>query len=69
QFQMPLPQPLQGTSAATKVSRRLSDELKRRDWKFVGPTTCYSFMQAVGLVNDHLPTCFVRGKLDQLHRH
>ena len=69
QFQMPLTQPLQGTSAATKVSRRLSDELKRRDWKFVGPTTCYSFMQAVGLVNDHLPTCFVRGKLDQLHRH
>lgn len=38
----------------------LAKELKRRGWTFVGPTTVYSFMQAMGLVNDHLATCWVR---------
>ena len=38
----------------------LSKDLKRRGWKFVGPTTVYAFMQAMGLVDDHLDTCFVR---------
>ena len=36
----------------------MSDELKRRGFKFVGPTICYAFMQAVGMVNDHLVSCF-----------
>ena len=36
----------------------MSKELKRRGFRFVGPTTCYALMQAAGLVNDHHPTCF-----------
>ena len=44
--------------AETDVSRAMSRELKRRGFKFVGPTICYAFMQAAGLVNDHLVTCF-----------
>jgi DNA-3-methyladenine glycosylase I len=36
----------------------MSRELRQRGWKFVGPTTCYSFMQAMGIVNDHHPDCF-----------
>jgi DNA-3-methyladenine glycosylase I len=44
----------------TPTSIALSKDLKRRGWSFVGPTTAYAFMQAVGLVNDHLETCFVR---------
>ncbi|HJP87816.1 MAG TPA: DNA-3-methyladenine glycosylase I [Candidatus Limnocylindrales bacterium] len=44
--------------AETDVSRAMSKDLKRRGFAFVGPTTCYSFMQSAGLVNDHVPTCF-----------
>lgn len=44
--------------ARTGVSERLSREFKRRGLRFVGPTTCYAFMQAAGLVNDHLVACF-----------
>jgi DNA-3-methyladenine glycosylase I len=36
----------------------MSKELKKRGFKFVGPTICYAFMQAAGLVNDHLTSCF-----------
>ena len=36
----------------------MSQDLLRRGFKFVGPTICYAFMQAVGMVNDHLVTCF-----------
>ncbi len=43
--------------AQTQTSRRLSKDLKARGWKFVGPTTCYAFMQAMGMVNDHLAGC------------
>jgi DNA-3-methyladenine glycosylase I len=46
--------------AVTADSARLSTELKARGWSFVGPTTMYALMQAVGLVNDHLIGCFVR---------
>jgi DNA-3-methyladenine glycosylase I len=42
----------------TDESRALSKELKRRGFRFVGPTTVYAFMQAAGLVDDHDPTCF-----------
>lgn len=41
----------------------LSKDLKNRGWKFVGPTTMYAFMQAMGLVNDHAKDCFMRSKL------
>ncbi len=46
--------------ATTDMSVALSKDLKKRGWKFVGPTTAYAFMQAMGLVNDHLEGCFVR---------
>jgi DNA-3-methyladenine glycosylase I len=44
--------------AETEESRALSKELKRRGFRFVGPTVCYAFMQAAGLVDDHVRTCF-----------
>lgn len=44
----------------TSTSKRLSKDLKNRGWKFVGPTTAYAFMQAMGLVNDHLEGCSFR---------
>jgi DNA-3-methyladenine glycosylase I len=44
--------------AETEDSRALSRDLKARGFTFVGPTICYAFMQAVGLVNDHLVSCF-----------
>jgi len=46
--------------ATTDVSTALSKDLKARGWKFVGPTTAYAFMQAMGLVNDHLEGCDAR---------
>jgi DNA-3-methyladenine glycosylase I len=42
----------------TDESRAMSRELRKRGFKFVGPTMCYAFMQAVGMVNDHLVSCF-----------
>jgi DNA-3-methyladenine glycosylase I len=44
--------------ASTEESQRMAAELKRRGFQFLGPTTCYAFMQAVGMVNDHLVSCF-----------
>jgi DNA-3-methyladenine glycosylase I len=44
--------------AETAESRAMSKDLKRRGFRFVGPTTCYAFMQAAGLVNDHQVSCF-----------
>ena len=44
----------------TPESRALAKDLKRRGWRFVGPTTVYAFMQAMGLVNDHLDGCHAR---------
>lgn len=44
--------------AETKESTAMSKDLKRRGFNFVGPTVCYAFMQAVGMVNDHLVSCF-----------
>ncbi len=45
-------------AAQTPLSDALSKDLSKRGFKFVGSTICYSFMQAVGMVNDHDPTCF-----------
>jgi DNA-3-methyladenine glycosylase I len=47
----------------TDVSRALSKDLKRRGFRFVGPTVCYAFMQAAGLANDHTVDCFRRAEL------
>ena len=48
----------QTVPAQTAESETLSKDLLRRGFKFVGPTICYAFMQAVGMVNDHVRTCF-----------
>ena len=44
--------------ATTEISEKLSKDLKKRGFSFVGPTICYALMQAVGLVNDHTVNCF-----------
>ena len=44
--------------AETPASRAMSKDLKRRGFRFVGPTVCYAFMQATGMVNDHVSPCF-----------
>jgi DNA-3-methyladenine glycosylase I len=49
--------------AETEESRALSKALRARGFRFVGPTICYAFMQAVGMVNDHLVSCFRHGEL------
>jgi DNA-3-methyladenine glycosylase I len=54
--------------ATTPASTALSKDLKQRGWTFVGPTTVYAFMQAVGLVNDHLETCEARGSCERERR-
>jgi len=50
------------TMATTPESVALSKDLKKRGWRFVGPTTVYAFMQAMGLVNDHVHDCAFRAK-------
>lgn len=48
--------------ASTPLSERISRDMKKRGFKFVGPTIVYAWMQAVGIVNDHAATCFRRGE-------
>ncbi len=55
---------LASVPASTPDSKALARELKRRGWRFVGPTTVYAFMQAMGLVNDHLAGCQTRAAAD-----
>lgn len=50
----------------TKQSEAMSKDLKRRGFNFVGPTICYAFMQAVGMVNDHITDCFRYREVEQL---
>ena len=56
-------QTLSEVPAETDESRSLARELKRRGFRFVGPTTCYALMQAAGLVDDHVTSCFRYGAL------
>ena len=51
--------------STTEQSIALSKDLKKRGWTFVGPTTCYAFMQAMGLVNDHIDDCHVRAEIER----
>jgi DNA-3-methyladenine glycosylase I len=51
--------------ATTPESKALAKDLKRRGWRFVGPTTVYAFMQAMGLVNDHLDGCHARAPVER----
>jgi DNA-3-methyladenine glycosylase I len=52
----------------TEDSRALAKDLKRRGWRFVGPTTVYAFMQAMGLVNDHLDGCHAQSPAAEARR-
>jgi len=52
--------------ARTRESDAMSDALVERGFRFVGPTICYAFMQAVGMVNDHLLTCFRHAQVKRL---
>ena len=53
--------------ATSPESESMSKELRRRGFRFVGPTICYAFMQAAGMVNDHLATCFRHQEIRMLH--
>jgi DNA-3-methyladenine glycosylase I len=57
-------QTLKEIPARTPESDAMSKDLLRRGFKFVGPTICYAFMQAIGMVNDHLVTCFRYSEID-----
>jgi DNA-3-methyladenine glycosylase I len=50
----------------TEQSEQMSKDLKKRGFKFVGPTICYAFMQAVGMVNDHVQNCFRYEEINKL---
>lgn len=53
------------TASISDESVALSRDLKKRGWKFVGPTTAYAFLQAAGLINDHIETCVIRTKAER----
>ena len=53
------------TASTSTESIALAKELKKRGWKFVGPTTVYAFMQAMGLINDHVEECTIRTKVQR----
>ena len=61
------PRALEAPEPATEseASRALSKDLKKRGWKFVGPTTMYAFMQSMGLLNDHASGCVTRAEVAQ----
>jgi DNA-3-methyladenine glycosylase I len=60
----PAPRSYADMVSVSDESKQLAKELKRRDFAFVGPTTVYATMQAVGIVNDHLAGCFVRPEVE-----
>lgn len=51
--------------STSPASEALSKKLRKRGWKFVGPTTVYAFMQAMGLVNDHAEDCIMRAEVEK----
>jgi len=55
-------QKLSDLPASTEISEKLSQDLKKRGFNFVGPTICYALMQAIGMVNDHTSKCFLYQK-------
>ena len=61
-----LAKPQTVTTSAAAIA--LSKDLKKLGWKFVGPTTMYAFMQAMGLVNDHIEDCIVRIKVERARK-
>lgn len=59
----PVSRPAPQTASSSSESIALSKDLKKRGWKFVGPTTVFAFMQAMGLVNDHVSNCVIFEKV------
>jgi len=57
------------TASTSAASIALSKALKKRGWRFVGPTTVYAFMQAMGLINDHVKECFIRADVERARSH
>lgn len=53
------------TASTSAASVAMSKDLKKRGWAFVGPTTVYAFMQAMGLINDHAEGCVIRDKVER----
>jgi DNA-3-methyladenine glycosylase I len=62
----PLEKPQTASTSAESVA--LSKALKKLGWKFVGPTTVYAFMQAMGLVNDHVEDCVIRARVERARK-
>jgi DNA-3-methyladenine glycosylase I len=66
------PEPLAAARAqersTSETSVALSKDLKKRGWKFVGPTTAYAFMQAMGLINDHAEGCVIRARVERARK-
>ncbi len=56
------------TASTSAESLALSKDLKKLGWKFIGPTTVYAFMQAMGLVNDHAEDCVIRAKVERARK-
>ncbi len=56
------------TVSTSEAAISLSKDLKKLGWKFVGPTTVYAFMQAMGLVNDHVADCVIRAKVERARK-
>ena len=56
------------TASTSAESLALSKDLKKQGWKFVGPTTVYAFMQAMGLINDHIEGCVIRAKVERARK-
>jgi DNA-3-methyladenine glycosylase I len=62
----PLVKPQTASTSAESIA--LSKDLKKQGWKFVGPTTVYAFMQAMGLLNDHVEDCMIRAKVERARK-
>jgi DNA-3-methyladenine glycosylase I len=62
----PLAEPQTASTSAESIA--LSKDLKKQGWKFVGPTTVYAFMQAMGLINDHVEDCVIRARVERARR-
>ena len=62
-------QPAKAQTVSTSAeSIALSKDLKKMGWRFVGPTTAYAFMQAMGLINDHAPGCIIRNDVERARK-
>ncbi len=61
-----LPEPQSRTTSPESVA--MSKDLKKRGWKFVGPTTVFAFMQAMGLINDHVEGCSIRSEVERARK-